>query len=707
MACLCLLLFSSFTYMFYTRTASINETNIQKRLSANYQYVISKIDSKVNDIFSTLEAYETFIGAYDSLEDEAIYQAFREISEKEQFLKLAIDNAEGLCYDVEDQNYDVHDRAYFKEAMSGKRVVSEVIDSRRTGQPSIIFAIPIYRDKQTIGVLHTAIAINDILEVFNMESLDDMTYVTIGDKEGNYIVGNDENIKFEKGKEKTNASGQQEGYIEYSNMDTKTDYYGYYGYSTMANWSVFVSVEQAVMNQEFGDIMNVSYLFAFEIAVGLLLFGILVFWLEHLHHKKTVLMTKEIDDMLKNLPGGALCYYCHGKNIALQFISEGASHLFGLTKQECYQQLQHDYYHYIHPKDRPTSALLEVEENNIEKYYRIIDKTGAIKWVYDCKQVIHLNDVDKRIYISLVDVTSKMDVQEKLRISEERLRMVIDVTDTISFEYDIIHDTIQFSKAWHGLTGYPLKIKNARRKLGEMVVKKWRFIFDEKQIKEKNGIIDSELQIYTVANQKIWVKVKGKLIACEEGKSARVIGMLEDIDSIKKENKRLHKKALVDGLTGIYNKVTTQKMIEEKLMHGSNDIHQVLFIIDLDDFKYVNDTYGHLQGDEVLRKIAFNVASTFRSNDIVGRIGGDEFVVLMCDVTDENLCYVEIKAKQLIEAIQSIAINEEQSKFASCSIGIAISEENSEYTTLFRQADKALYSVKGKGKLDYCIYKQR
>ncbi|NMA04324.1 MAG: GGDEF domain-containing protein [Clostridiales bacterium] len=126
-----------------------------------------------------------------------------------------------------------------------------------------------------------------------------------------------------------------------------------------------------------------------------------------------------------------------------------------------------------------------------------------------------------------------------------------------------------------------------------------------------------------------------------------------------------------------------------------------LIIIDCDNFKDINDNYGHLKGDLALENISKGLRLTFRQTDIVGRIGGDEFCVYMHDIPSVDFVYS--KCRQLVHNIQEL--NKEFQ--INVSIGIAILKKQSTYENLFKQADDALYRAKTNGRSQIIIYREK
>ena len=168
--------------------------------------------------------------------------------------------------------------------------------------------------------------------------------------------------------------------------------------------------------------------------------------------------------------------------------------------------------------------------------------------------------------------------------------------------------------------------------------------------------------------------------------------------SNSRENKYLIHLSEIDPLTSVFNKETTQKLIDQKL---KNHEHFCFLILDVDDFKSVNDNYGHAVGDKVLKNLSDLFKNHFRQTDIVGRIGGDEFIIL---IEDEHIA--ESRIQSLLQKVNALKIEELQDFKLSISVGMAFAPSNgTTFMELYRHADHALYQTKRTGKNNYKIYK--
>lgn len=167
-------------------------------------------------------------------------------------------------------------------------------------------------------------------------------------------------------------------------------------------------------------------------------------------------------------------------------------------------------------------------------------------------------------------------------------------------------------------------------------------------------------------------------------------------------NKELLKYAQTDALTGLYNKETTEQLTDELLSEDENKSHAFL-ILDVDCFKQINDIYGHAVGDIVLQKFGKLLKGTFREGDILGRIGGDEFGVIMKNIQTKDIAMK--KAEELLAKTQAYKIDELKGNNISISIGISTAPQDGDcYMDLYKRADQALYQAKRSGKARVCNY---
>ena len=173
----------------------------------------------------------------------------------------------------------------------------------------------------------------------------------------------------------------------------------------------------------------------------------------------------------------------------------------------------------------------------------------------------------------------------------------------------------------------------------------------------------------------------------------------------KEKDKLLQEKADTDLLTGLTNKLATERKIKEYISKYPDSL-AMLFVLDIDNFKKINDTMGHAFGDEVLRSLGSQIGAVFRLTDIIGRTGGDEFMIFLKFLkTDEDTLK---EAQKLVSFFKDFVAGEYVKYSATASIGAAVfPAHGKDFESLYKAADKALYKAKKRGKNQLAFYDDR
>ncbi len=179
--------------------------------------------------------------------------------------------------------------------------------------------------------------------------------------------------------------------------------------------------------------------------------------------------------------------------------------------------------------------------------------------------------------------------------------------------------------------------------------------------------------------------------------------LYEDIDETKKAALREQARAQNDPLTGVFNRHTFIEKMDVFLAESAPETLHALLMLDLDGFKLINDSFGHETGDRTLIDAAQTLRSMIRHGDLVGRLGGDEFIVFLNDI--QSRADAARKAKQVCNALRRAFSVEAQ---LSASVGVAVFPDDGEdFASLYHKADVALYHVKATGKDNYIFYDAR
>ena len=186
--------------------------------------------------------------------------------------------------------------------------------------------------------------------------------------------------------------------------------------------------------------------------------------------------------------------------------------------------------------------------------------------------------------------------------------------------------------------------------------------------------------------------------------TSQLYAIARDVTDYKRSAAEIMHQATHDPLTDLYNRAAFDNELNNSLLraqrHPTN--HVALLLIDLDDFKQVNDNYGHQAGDQLLQTLALRFKSMQRKNDFVCRLGGDEFAWI-ADTNDTDS--VEALLARILKELQKPVALERAIINVSCSIGASLFPNlASDSKKLFHQADKSMYHIKRSGKSGYALY---
>ncbi len=289
----------------------------------------------------------------------------------------------------------------------------------------------------------------------------------------------------------------------------------------------------------------------------------------------------------------------------------------------------------------------------------------------------------------------------------EHYEIILKQTENVLFEWDISTDTISFSDTWEVMFDFPPSTRDVRHRLaagGFFHPDDLPLLLDRLRGLERGDSYQmAEVRVVKRNGNCLWCRFRATAIRNPDGTLQKICGIIINIDEEKRMERALQDRAERDALTKMLNKQISQKQAQEYLEQHAGKEPCALLIIDLDNFKFFNDQYGHLFGDTVLRQAAREIRKMFRAQDIVGRIGGDEFMILMRDVGSREV--VERRCARLVAVLQNLFMGQETTCSLSCSIGVALSPEHgTTYVDLFRHADQALYQAKNLGRGRYVFY---
>lgn len=339
----------------------------------------------------------------------------------------------------------------------------------------------------------------------------------------------------------------------------------------------------------------------------------------------------------------------------------------------------------VNPMNQMVAVAREIQEGDREKRLEI-------------KTHNEFKDISELFNNMLDDVS----------MSEELHRTISDISDNMLFEWDFHKEAMYISDNFK--EKFDIDPKEAQLANGKFLDKLMSDEYAEVYkrdistlLKNKTGH-SGEYQMTTKNGSLLWFSIRALCVTDRLGEPLRVIGVVTDIDSEKKLELQLSERASYDFLSQLYNRSTFERELKSEIERSAHAKVAVLFI-DVDDFKFINDRFGHSVGDEVIKYVAGCIKQRVKGSGFAGRFGGDEFV----------LCITDAKQIEEIESLSLDLIDELYEGYHSelanvsinvkASIGIAFFPEHGDDSNkIVAAADEAMYFVKKNGKANYHIY---
>lgn len=339
--------------------------------------------------------------------------------------------------------------------------------------------------------------------------------------------------------------------------------------------------------------------------------------------------------------------------------------------------------------------------------HRIRTISGETLWVMNKSRLAVDASGQEYLLSVLTDISSTHQEVDRLNKQLAQYEVILAQTENVLFQWDLATDQITFSNTWEKIFGFAPISSHVRETLVDGAYfhpDDVPLLFDRiGSILNGSAYEMVEVRVATAKGRYIWCRFRASAIRDKNGTLTSIMGIILNIDAEKQAAQALQNQADRDSLTKLLNKNAGRRYAEEYFVQFAANLSCALLIIDLDDFKLVNDRFGHLFGDSVLSQAAREIKKLFRTQDIVARIGGDEFMVLMRGISDRTL--VENRCRQLISVFRNTFQNKRYQLPLSCSIGVALGPEHgSSYFDLYEHADRALYQAKDKGKHAYVFY---
>ena len=412
---------------------------------------------------------------------------------------------------------------------------------------------------------------------------------------------------------------------------------------------------------------------------------------------------------LYDLSGGALCCRMDGQMTIVQ----GAGSLYALTgysAEEIGNLFGNAFGNLIHPEDRETGYDDNRNTDRWERIYRVLRKNSEPVWVLEKGRSAIDEEGNDICYRLLTDITTIKKHESWLGNKYQLHQNLVDLSEGIILEWDIVGNVLTCSDRWEQRFGYSIHQISKDTPLSKLAhihpddAPQLRKIMRRMLAEKSAEAVD--VRIANSEGRYLWSRIRARANYDSNGNPTSVNAIIYDIDELKRDALAMKRQAELDGLTKLLNKNSAQQAVMEYLAERSSDSMAALLVMDLDNFKTVNDSLGHLYGDAVLTQIGTTLRNLFRSHDIMGRIGGDEFMILLKDIPSKEVALE--RCQLLVDTFRELLQRLMPKLQVSVSVGAALAPvHGSSYADLFQHADEALYTAKRNGKCQYHLYSAR
>lgn len=376
--------------------------------------------------------------------------------------------------------------------------------------------------------------------------------------------------------------------------------------------------------------------------------------------------------------------------------------IYGYTQQE---MLHHSFTMIFPPED--SESILARHQRFLDEGERlggewsVVHRDGSMMTVFSESVTFFPQEGPPARLVYVLNITERKKAQEQMKIAAA----VFEASQEAIVVTNAENNIISINPAFTSLTGFSLEEVKGRNPREFKSGRHPRFFYSEMwRALNEEGRWAGEVWDRHKSGEEYIKELSISVIKDPEGKIINYVGMFSDITLRKKQEEVIWQQANYDAITGLPNRHLFQTKLELAARHASRTQHlMALMLIDLDQFKSVNDSMGHRAGDELLNQVSKRLLSCARHTDGIARLGGDEFAIIISDV--EHLSSCNDMAKAVLSSLDApFTINGEVA-FVSASIGIALYPTDTDnLEDLFTDADQAMYSVKNSGRNNFTYY---
>ena len=700
--------------------AEIVETKIN--LSMSFMRNLAEMLEKTKDI----QQKENFEYLQNVLEDENL-----------DILRFGIALPNGEAITAAGKSLNVGEREYFRECMKGHEIITGSVKSKIIDEKIIFLAVPIYGENDIVrGVFYGVIECDSFHVYDNIEMGGVKSDMYIIDGDGNYVTNYDAALAdttkanfFDEMKELKKSVSMKEiqdklasrnpMYVELQRKAGKE-----YVYITPINingWFAVTVINEESIHGRVHYLADSVSLLMFRVVMALALFVVLIYYIIWSEKKKAEQMNQELQirDNIFQVAVSELesqVFLYDARKDEMKFLSNSSYEKIHLP--QIIQNVSKELLKYFSETNQKTMehVLMEMfddlKNGREESKRRMILTKGEQTYYYGIKVIHFYNTSGEPIRsIGMIYDISENYEKELLLNREKKMRSFF-MSDVIGvYEINVTLDKVmgQQGEQYDSDVTYTRILKEFVRKC---VAEEFR-----EEVCEKCSIANLRIRFLSGENNFIqeykylrkdkttfWVACEMHLERDAQNGNLLAFVTVRDIDNKKRKELYLEERAIVDPLTKVYNRSAGTQYIVKALAEMNPGETSAFMLLDLDHFKRLNDTLGHMRGDDALKNVAEILMNHFRKYDIVCRLGGDEFVVFIQRIP------IEVLDRVLTSLLKKMELDYERGDVKvsiTISAGVAlVPEHGNTFEELYEKADQALYQVKNTTRNAYKIYEE-
>lgn len=702
--------------------------SVTLRLHESTLYAAQSFRHQLNEKLVDLQGMARYLSAQKDLVSQASVSHYSALLLGPGLRNFGIVGPDGKGFSAQGRRLNLSAEGYFQRALQGRASISSDIVASDNGRRILAIAVPVLRESRVSAVLVGGINTDALEQSLENNAFDSQAYNLVFDSHGRILFGTNppgQNLNYfltrlDKEQPDSPLSPERLRAVFRENKDGKNDvehfeslgssFFMSHAPLQQNDWQLVSILPQWVVSQQISRHNEITTMLMLRIAgiAALLLFYLL--YTQRRSYRKLRQQQEEYSTIISNISGGVQKISDINGNFL--FISPNYLELLGYSREEFEKIYENNFANTIYEEDREealqTMARQLENSKSMDVEYRTRAKNGNLIWLYNKGTLITDDHNHPYIYSIVFDITHNKDMQQAQRISDERYHFILEQHDIIIFEQDLLNGDFYCSTRWLQLFGGAFNILEPDPDGSQVPVHQDdRETLHEFQEALQQGKRVAEMRLRGVDGPYRWYRIEASNIMDESGWPIYVIGIITDIDAQKNLELNLRNQASRDSATGIYNKIATEQAITRFLaahpLEGPGSY--ALFMIDFDNFKTINDRLGHAVGDQAIYAMSQIIRHNFRLSDIVGRIGGDEFLVLCTErMSMENIRGL---AGRLVSELRTEWGEGDEICVLTASVGIACAPQDGRtFAQLYQHADEATYQAKHNGKNGCVFYEQ-